>query len=277
MSRAPYPLLYRVFDALVASPSPVRKAIIWGWYQTISIVDKGSVPFMNYGYAPIDSVAPPVELQPEDRTHHYSIELYRRVACAVDLRDKDVLEVGCGRGGGASFVARYLGPRSVTGLDFSGRAIAFCRQQYRSDGLSFRQGDAESLPFADNSFDAVLNVESSHCYNSMERFLNEVTRVLRPGGHFLFADIRLREAVPRLHEQLRASGLRVLEEECITPNVLRALELDSERKLALIERSTAPEVLRGRFRHFAGLKGSQVYRMFQAGEWQYMRFALQKV
>ena len=274
---APYPLLFRVVDALVADASPVRKAIIWGWYQTLSVFDKdAAMPFMNYGYAPVNPQTPPLELRPEDQAQRYSIQLYERVAGAVDLRDEDVLEVGSGRGGGASFVMRYLGPRSVTGVDFSGKAVAFCQRQYKAGGLSFRRGDAERLPFADDSFGAVLNVESSHCYNSMERFLGEVRRVLRPGGHFLFADIRLRGAVPRLREQLRGAGLRVLEEECITANVLRSLKLDSERKLSLIERSNAPKLFRSRFGHFAGLEGSPVYRNFETGEWQYLRFLLQK-
>jgi ubiquinone/menaquinone biosynthesis C-methylase UbiE len=43
-------------------------------------------------------------------------------------------------------------------------------------------GDAENLPFPQVSFDAVINVESAHCYGSIERFLAEVHRVLRPGG-----------------------------------------------------------------------------------------------
>jgi SAM-dependent methyltransferase len=275
--RTPYSLLYRVFDVLVDVPSPIRKAIIWGWYQTLNNIDKDAVmTFMNYGYAPVDHKAPSVELRPEDQAQHNFIQLYQRVAGLIDLHGKDVLEVGCGRGGGASFVMRYLGPRSVTGLDFSGRAIVFCRRHYRLDGLSFRRGDAESLPFADNSFGAVLNVESSHCYNSMERFLREVTRVLMPGGHFLFADVRLCEAVPVLREELRESGLRILEEECITRNVLRALELDSERKSSFIRQCKAPRLIRGRFRHFAGLKGSTVFRKFQTGEWEYLRFVLRK-
>ena len=51
-------------------------------------------------------------------------------------------------------------------------------------------GNAESLPFADESFDAVINVEASHGYPDFPRFLAEVARVLRPGGHFLYADFR---------------------------------------------------------------------------------------
>ena len=51
-------------------------------------------------------------------------------------------------------------------------------------------GDAENLPFEDNSFDAIINVESSHCYGNVEQFLREVHRVLRPGGDFLFVDLR---------------------------------------------------------------------------------------
>jgi fatty-acid O-methyltransferase len=57
-------------------------------------------------------------------------------------------------------------------------------------GLDFVQGDAQNLHFPDQSFDAVINVEGSHIYPNFERFLGEVARVLRPGGHFLYADFR---------------------------------------------------------------------------------------
>jgi ubiquinone/menaquinone biosynthesis C-methylase UbiE len=276
VNRSPASLLFRVFDKL-ADVSHVKKIIIRAWYQYLSELDKdASVTFMNYGYAQLDSQEREIELRPEDQANRYCIQLYQRVSGAVELRGKNVLEVGSGRGGGASFIARYLQPDSMTGVDFSSKAIAFCRSHYHDEGLSFLHGDAEKLPFPANSFDAVINVESSHCYNSMERFLREVTRVLRPGGHFLFADLRLREAMPLLREQLRGAGFSVLEEERINPNVLKALELDSERKLAII-RSKASKFMRGRVEEFAGLKGSPVYTRFETGEWEYMRFAMQKV
>ena len=95
-----------------------------------------------------------------------------------------MLEVGSGRGGGASYLSRYLRPRSVTGLDLSQKAVDLCNRHRKAPGLAFTRGDAQSMPFADSSFDAVVNIESSHCYPSMGKFLSEVHRVLRRAAAF---------------------------------------------------------------------------------------------
>lgn len=50
-------------------------------------------------------------------------------------------------------------PEHLTGVDLSPKAVRFCRDQYRQEGLSFLPGDAESLPLDHKSFDAVLNLE----------------------------------------------------------------------------------------------------------------------
>ena len=269
------PLLFRIFDALADLPY-IKKIIIWWWYQYLSSLDRdGDMTFMNYGYVPLASEDSRIELRDEDLLNRYSIQLYHRVAGAIDLNGKDLLEVGSGRGGGASFIMRSLGPRSMTGIDFSTKAVAFCNSYYQQKGLSFVRGDAERIPFPSASFDAVINLESSHCYNSMKSFLREVVRVLRPDGYFLFADFRLREEIPVLYGQLKQSGLRILEEEQITANVLKALEFDNERKLALIQ-SKAPKFIRERLQQFAGLMGSPVHQRFLTGEWEYLRFVLQK-
>jgi ubiquinone/menaquinone biosynthesis C-methylase UbiE len=72
------------------------------------------------------------------------------------------------------------------------------------------------MPFPASSFDAVVNIESSHCYESMDAFLSEVCRVLRPGGQFFFADLRSTDGVNTLREQFNASGLTVEKETDIT-------------------------------------------------------------
>ena len=275
LSRGSLTVLSRIIDALLNFPF-AKKSIIWGWYQCLSALDKeADMTCMNYGYAPLDFLEPEIEWRDEDQANRYCLQLYQQVAGGVNLQDKELLEVGCGRGGGAFFIGKYLKPRSMTGIDFSSNAVAFCKSHYKLEGLSFLHGDAENLPCPSNSFDAVINIESSHCYNSMERFLREVVRVLRPQGSFLFADLCLREEVPSLRARLRRSGLNILEEERITPNVLRALELDNERKLSLIQ-SKVPKFLRERVQQFAGVVGSPVYQRFHSGEWEYLRFVLQK-
>jgi ubiquinone/menaquinone biosynthesis C-methylase UbiE len=263
---------------LVARVAPsvrpgIQRALIRGLYETLSVLDRdGDMTFMNYGYAPLGIGAPELRLDADDEANRYPIQLYHRVASAVDLRGKAVLEVGCGRGGGSHFVMRYLGPRSVTGVDVAEKAIAFCTRHHRP-GLSFTRGDAERLPLPTGAFDAVLNVESSHNYIRMDAFLAEVIRVLRPGGHLLFADWRPRSDMDLLREQFRGAGLQTLEEEHISPNVLRALELDSERKRALIERKV-PRMLRASIGGFVALEGTHVPGMFRSGEWEYWRYVL---
>ncbi len=254
----------------------LRQAVSRLWYDYFSALDrKAEVLVMNYGYASLDGEAK-AELSPKEEKNRYPLQMYHHLAGFVPWKGKDALEVGSGRGGGASYIVRRFQPRSFVGLELSRTAVDFCRGYHLLPGLSFRQGDAEALPFADSSFDILLNVESSLYYPDVPRFLAEVLRVLRAGGLFIYADMRYLEEVPAWKEQLKASGLRLLREEDITANVANALRLDSERKLALIERRV-PGILKPFFRTFTGLKGlSLALDKPRTGERVYLAFELQK-
>ena len=69
--------------------------------------------------------------------------------------------MSCGRGGGAGYVAGRMKPRSYVGLDQSPEATELCRRVYAVPGLTFVTGDAQRLPFTDQCFDAVINIEAS--------------------------------------------------------------------------------------------------------------------
>jgi SAM-dependent methyltransferase len=258
-------------------PVRIQRPVMDRWYDYMSQLDRDAdMIFMNYGWASVDEIGPPLPLAAEDEQDRYSIQLYHQVANAVDLRGKEVLEVGCGRGGGASYVMRYLQPRSLAGVDLAPQAVKFCRGHYATPGLSFVRGDAESLEFDDATFDAVINVESSHCYLSLDRFLSGVHRVLKPGGHFLYTDRWDKTRVDAWRQQLRHSGLYLVEEEDISANVVRALELDNARKQELIRRKV-PRMLWRIFDEFAGMEGTHsFYNTLCTGERVYLRFVLQK-
>lgn len=265
--------MMRILDLIYSLSPGTGRMLVKLWYRFMTHLDKeADMVFMNYGFAEAGSR---LDLLVEDEVNRYCIQLYHHVASAVELKDRDVLEIGCGRGGGASYVARYLGPRSVTGMDLAPNAVEFCRGHHKADGLDFVCGDAVDLPFADGSFDAVINVESSHCYSSMREFLGEVHRTLRPNGHLLLADRRDRRGIDTLRSQFARSGFHVVSERRITPNILRALDMDNERKLALIYRGV-PGLWRKMFKQFAATPGTSMYESFRKGHWEYFSFVLRR-
>lgn len=185
------------------------------------------VVFFNFGYEEDPPMGLP--LASSDEPDRYCIQLYRVTASRVDLAGKKVLEVSCGAGGGASYIMRSLGPASYTGLDLNPASIDMCRQRHRLPGLDFLQGDSQDLPFPDESFDAVINVEASHQYSDFPRFLDEVARVLRPGGHFMYADSRRAPAVAAWEAALADAPLRKISERAIERECKRGLAANARR------------------------------------------------
>jgi SAM-dependent methyltransferase len=275
---------------------PGLKGVLWKQgYQSLSKFHKAKEwKFMNYGYCPGAENSCDLGLDETDETDRYCVHLYRHVTDPISLRNLNVLEVGSGRGGGAAFIKRHLMPKTVVGLDNSANAVAFCQQNYDINGLSFKVGDAESPPFADGSFDVVVNIESSHCYNSTEQFFKQAKRLLQDGGYLLFADFRAKSEVETLREEITKSGLHLIKETDITANVVEALRRDSSRKKAEINQKIAQALKLDRTHRHSGIKtaihkqlvhlilefsgtvGSRIYQGFQSGKTVYLSFILQK-
>jgi ubiquinone/menaquinone biosynthesis C-methylase UbiE len=234
----------------------------YGYGILTSRVGEDDVYFLNFGY----EEAPPMglTLDPADEPDRYCIQLYHRTAAQIDLAGKDVLEVSCGHGGAASYITRTMRPRTYVGLDYNPAGIAFCHRKHHLPGLSFVHGDAENLPMADGSFDAVINVEAAHLYPDFPRFLGEVARVLRPSGHFLYTDLRERSSIPKWESDLANGPLRKLAELNIENEVLRGLEKNSSRHGELIDK-IAPKPLRRLFREISGVEGGGKHQQVKDG------------
>ena len=111
-------------------------------------------------------------------THAEHIARYRWVAPLA--LDRDVLDAGCGVGFGAHLLGA-AGARSVTGVDAFAAAIVEAREQAHH-GLEFTLGDLRELPFDGDRFDLVVCFEAIEHVVEQERVLDEIARVLRPGG-----------------------------------------------------------------------------------------------
>lgn len=228
--------------------------------------------FLNYGYSDDESS---LALKPQDEPNRFFIQLYNRAVQDLDLQGKDLAEVGCGQGAGGVFLLEYKQPLSYIGIDLSEKAIEFCQRHSQFINARWMQGSADKLPIADNSIDVVVNIESSHFYPSMERFIAEVERILRPKGYLAFVDLRHYLQVEALDKCFSNSGLAILHRSDITPQVLNSLTQLSDRRKAHIN-STYPFIWRQAAREMSAVKGSAIYNGFINGQQKYLYYLLQK-
>lgn len=222
---------------------------------------------MNYGFSsdPEDSVLP------ADEPEFFCLRLYEHTLKGVTIAGANVLEVSCGRGGGADFVTREFGPKRYVGIDVDERNIDVARERHA--GPEFLVGDAQALEFPDASFDIVVNIESSHLYEDRMRFFSEVYRVLRPGGHFCYTDGCW--ADEDCTADLVDAGFYLDTRLEITQNVLRALRQDSARREALFD-AVPDELLRAKCKDWGGIVGYRAYRRFAEGRTRYFSHLLQR-
>ncbi len=114
----------------------------------------------------------------------------------AEFSPRRVLEVGCGQGATAERIQRELGA-AVVAIDQSGHMVGLTRER----GVDARVGDVQALPFGDGEFDLVLAAWMLYHVPDVELALDEIERVLRPGGR-LVAVTNAREHLQELAELL---------------------------------------------------------------------------
>lgn len=133
-----------------------------------------------------------------------------------------VLDIGCGPGVAVQRIAALAQPGFVAGVDVSAvmvqQASARNAAATRAGGVELRQASVERLPFPDAHFDKALAVNSYRFWPAPAENLQEVWRVLKPGGLFALVEQPMRAdgeaAIPTLrdglHSRLLAAGFREL-------------------------------------------------------------------
>lgn len=109
------------------------------------------------------------------------------------IKDKEILEIGCGNGVQALYIYTRYNPLKITGIDLNKANIKIANSeigQLDINNVRFMVDDAQNLThILSDSVDVLLNIESAFHYPDKSSFLKEVYRVLKPGGQLLIADI----------------------------------------------------------------------------------------
>lgn len=128
-----------------------------------------------------------------------NIELVERLFNRIDLRNTTrVLEIGCGVG----IVSAHLTNRynmNVIGIDLDSEQIAIAKMyNNENEHLKFIEADSTKLPFGDQEFDMVLSLYVLHHIGNWEKTLEEINRVLKQRGYFIFYDLAYSKFTTRI-------------------------------------------------------------------------------
>lgn len=131
-----------------------------------------------------------------------------QIADAADIQEGQyILDVACGTGILTRVIAERIGSGgSVSGVDANPGMLAVANRM--APGIEWREGDAEALPYEDDSFDAVLCQFGLMLFSAPKTALQEMKRVLRPGGHLVAAvfgsldDLPAYAAIADVYERL---------------------------------------------------------------------------
>jgi len=164
-----------------------------------------------------------------------------------EMKGNSVLEIGCGNGVQACYVTEIYCPAVMTGIDLNPYSIEIANKEKQRRNISnihFHVDDAQQMHhIGDASHDIIINIESAFHYPDKTAFLNEIYRVLKPGGQFLIADLvtlkkkgfGLRKRWKRLQSlnhwneaiyntELQNAGLRILQTDDITEDVVKGFK-----------------------------------------------------
>jgi SAM-dependent methyltransferase len=142
---------------------------------------------------------------------------------------KDVLDAGCGVGYGSAVLARHA--RRVVGVDLDAATIDYARRRYGGPNVEFRQGDVTALELADDSFDTVCSFETLEHLADVDAYLDEMRRVLRPGGTFVVSTPRADETTEHPENPFHSVELSRDDLEALLSRNFGEVELYGQRRL----------------------------------------------
>ena len=123
------------------------------------------------------------------------IDVYWRKKAIKELlaiNPQQILDVATGTGDVAIMMTKYLSPKKITGIDISEGMLDFGKQKiaklHLENMIELQTGDSEAIHFPDNSFDAITVAFGVRNFENLEKGLQEMLRVLKPGGKLIILE-----------------------------------------------------------------------------------------
>ena len=253
----------------------VRSHTFWKFfYRCVSIIYPQSkdMLFMNWGY---DYNIDDNKLYELDK--YKQNMYYQTIDGELDnINVKNVLEVGCGNGGGITMLSHKYKNIHFTGVDLNYNSITQIKKQNIPNLLAFVDNAELLTTCNDNYYDVVLNVESSHCYNNVTNFYQQVYNKLKKKGIFIYTDYSTTTSWELIENDIISKGFKILKKRDVTANVCSA-----SRKMSIYYENDFKYVrflplFNHIFKNFSNNPNSNSYKRMMSGKYKYMTYKFEK-
>lgn len=252
------------------------------------VVPRNEWKHINWGYAKLNKTGESVgKLEDLDEEKRFFIQLYNYLATGLgnwpSLQGKNVLELRSGGGGGIDYLSRYLNADLCIGVDESSTQTNAARDGFK-DNTKMRFYTAVDTidnfssieQLKDERIDLALSVQSSMHVRDFKKFIQEVDSVLRPGGFFAFADMRLTQDWEQIERDLQSSSMKIMKKEDISNNVMMSLKLEEVSKFKVLSKKFG-SIARRVVKRFGIVKDNVLAQSLAGGNTKAMAYILHKV
>ena len=198
-------------------------------------MSKDNYIFMNYGYADLNQHGYPLSpknLLPLHSEWYYQANLYIYLLSLIKPTYKDnILDIGCGNGGGTSVYQEYYDFNKVVGIDINKDYIDFCKNSYPK--IKFLEQNILYNNLPNNFFNIITGIQIIESFNNSFNTLNllfqQLKRILSLKGTLLLTIHQYNNNIDGfliLKKALKNNNLNILKEIDISKNVSSALNID---------------------------------------------------
>lgn len=168
------------FDKLVGLTQQDRINDLYN--KTADYLSNEDLLFYNPGFIPSDD-------RFKNNKYNNFISLYLLLIKNINIENKKLLDISCGRGGGLYLYNNLYNFDKLCGIDINQKNILFCYQQNKN--IDFYVMDSNNITFSDKSFDIVTEIDSFYHIKDLKNFFTKINNLLSKDGIFSFADMEL--------------------------------------------------------------------------------------
>lgn len=179
------------------------------------------IRFYNHGYGG----KPLLDYDKKDLKFKNRGNLYAHLFEGIDVKNKNLIDIGCGLGRGCNLLKKHFPLKSITGIDININHVMFAKKNFK--GIKFLQCDAEELNTLTDKYDIAINVESLCYYYDKENFYRGLYSILNKGGTALITTPIVTNKLEFVDQMFTNNGFKIVEKKDITGRVRDGLIEDS--------------------------------------------------